>query len=91
MLFVWFFKINLYLFLAVLVLVASWAFSLVTASRDYSLVAVRGLLIAVAPLAAGSPGSGAQAQQLWQMSLVFPWHVGSSQTRDGTHVSCFGR
>ena len=25
------------------------------------------------------------------MSLAFPWHVGSSWTRDWTHVSCIGR
>ena len=36
-------------------------------------------------------GSRAQAQQLCLMSLVAPWHVGSSQTRDRTHVPCIGR
>ena len=36
-------------------------------------------------------GSGAQAQQLWCPDLVVPWHVGSSWTRDGTHVPCIGR
>ena len=42
-----------------------------------------GLLSAVAPLisSTGSRLSG----------LVAPWHVESSQTRDGTHVSCIGR
>ena len=25
------------------------------------------------------------------MGLMAPWHVGSSQIRDGTHVSCIGR
>ena len=34
------------------------------------------------------PGSRAQAQQLWCTSLVDPWHVGSSGTRDQTCVSC---
>ena len=30
----------------------------------------------------------AQGQQLWRMGLVAPRHVGSSRTRDWTHVSC---
>ena len=36
-------------------------------------------------------GSRAQAQQLWPMGLVAPWHVGSSRTRAQTRVSCIGR
>ena len=36
-------------------------------------------------------GSGAQAQQLWLTGLVALRHVGSSQTRDQTHVPCIGR
>ena len=28
---------------------------------------------------------------MWCMGLVAPWHVGSSQTRDHTHVPCIGR
>ena len=36
-------------------------------------------------------GSRAQAQQLWRIGLVVPWHVGSSWTRDQTYVSCIGR
>ena len=36
-------------------------------------------------------GSRAQAQQLWHMGLVAPRHVGSSLTRDGTHIPCIGR
>ena len=42
-----------------------------------------GLLVAVAPLVSstGSRLSGS----------VVPWRVESSQTRDGTHVSCIGR
>ena len=31
------------------------------------------------------------AQQLWYPGLAAPQHVGSSQTRDQTHVSCIGR
>ena len=36
------------------------------------------------------PGFRAQAQQLWCMGFVGPWHVGSSRVRDRTHVSCIG-
>ena len=31
-------------------------------------------------------GSRVLAQQLWHMGLVAPWHVGSFETRDRTHV-----
>ena len=67
------------------------------------LVAVRGLLIAVASLVAEhglqAPGlqqlwlvgSRAQAQQLWCMHLVALQHVGSSGTRARTRVPCTGR
>ena len=37
------------------------------------------------------PGSGAQTQQLWCLGLAVLWHVGSSWTRDWTHVTCIGR
>ena len=40
---------------------------------------------------AAAPGARAQAQWLWIMGSVAPWHVGSSQIRDQTHVSCIGR
>ena len=36
-------------------------------------------------------GSRAQAQQLWHTGLVARRHVGSSRTRDRTHVPCIGR
>ena len=36
-------------------------------------------------------GSRAQAQQLWCVGLVAPWHAGSSQTRDQMHVPRTGR
>ena len=36
-------------------------------------------------------GSRAQDQQLWRTGLVVPRHVGSSWTRDQTHVPCIGR
>ena len=35
--------------------------------------------------------SRAQAQQLWRTGLVSLRHVGSSRTRDRTHVPCIGR
>ena len=35
-------------------------------------------------------GSRAQAQQLWCPGLIAPWHVGSSQIKDGIRVSCIG-
>ena len=54
----------------------SWA-SLVIASEGHSLVAARGLFIAVAVLVQ-STGSRAQATVL----VVAPQHVASSQTRD---------
>ena len=36
------------------------------------------------------PVSRAQPQQLWYMGLVVLRHVGSSQTRDQTHISSIG-
>ena len=55
-------------------------------SGGYSLVVVRGLLLEVAPLVQHrSEGHS------WRTGLVALQHVGSSQTRDGTHVSFFGR
>ena len=36
-------------------------------------------------------GPRVQAQQLWRMGLVAPWHVGSSQTRAQTCVPCIVR
>ena len=37
------------------------------------------------------PGSRAQAQYLWCMDLIAPWHVGSSQIRDRAPVPCTAR
>ena len=70
--------------------------------RGYFLIKVFGLLTEVAsPIAeqalrtcasvAVTLSSRAQAQQLWHMGLVAPRHVGSSQTRCGTHVLCIDR
>ena len=39
----------------------------------------------------GAQAPDAQAQQLWLTGLVAPRHVGSSQTRARTRVSCIGR
>ena len=36
-------------------------------------------------------GSRAQAQDLWHTGLIALHHVGSSRTRDRTHVPCIGR
>ena len=36
-------------------------------------------------------GSRVRAQQLWCTGLAAPWHVGSSRTRDQTHVPCICR
>ena len=65
------------------------SFSLVVASRDYSLTAVCGLLMVVTSRCGGRAlehrliSCGAQA-------LVTPWHVGSFQTRNWTRVPCIG-
>ena len=34
---------------------------------------------------------GSRAPALWLWSLIVPWHVGSSWTRDRIRVSCIGR
>ena len=39
----------------------------------------------------GAEAPDAQAQQLWLTGPAAPRHVGSSQTRARTHVSCIGR
>ena len=94
-----------YLFVAVLGFAAAQAFSsyLVAATRGYSSLQCTGfsllwllLLQSTASRVHGHQqlwpvGSGAQAQQLWFTGLVAPWHVGSSQIRDQTHVSCIDR
>ena len=69
--------------------------SLVAASRGYSLVVVRGLLIVVASLVAehelyqGQVGVVVSARGLGSM-----WHVGSvimTPAQESNHVSCFCR
>ena len=54
-------------------------------------VAVRGLLIAVTPLVSEHRLEGTRAQYLWHTGLVATWPVGSSWTRDRTHVTCIDR
>ena len=54
----------------------------------YSLVVVQGLLIMMASLVAKHGLYGTQAPAV---DLFAPRHVGSSWTRDRTHVSCVGR
>ena len=39
----------------------------------------------------GAQAPDAQAQQLWLMGLIAPWHVGSSQTRARTRVPRISR
>ena len=78
-----FLKKENYLFLAVLGLHCfAWAFS----SCD-----MQGLTLEFQWLILWSgPGSRVWAQRLWHMGLAAPWHVGSSQIRDHTHVSTGG-
>ena len=71
--------------------------------QGYSEVAVSGFLVAVASLIVEHGlsglwlqqlwlgGSRAQTRELWCMGLVVLQHVGSSQTRDGTYVSCISK
>ena len=66
------------------------AFPLVAARGGYSLVAV--CSFSLWWLLLWSPGSGAHGLQwLWDMGFVVLRHVGSSQTRDLTCVSCIAR
>ena len=57
--------------------VAVHGLSLIAASRGYSLIALHELL---------SAGSVVVTHR-----IIGSRHVGSSQTRDGTHVPCIGR
>ena len=51
---------------------------------------VHGFFIAVASLVVEHRLQAPGLQQLWHMSLVAPWHVESSWTRDRTYVCCIG-
>ena len=63
-------------------LLLSWS----TGSR-----AARASVVAAHELSMQLLDSRAQSQQLWHTGLVASRHVGSSQPRDRTHVSCLGR
>ena len=65
-----------------------WLGWIFVAAYQLSLVAVHGFLIAVASLVMEHE---VWAQKLRHMGLVTPWHVGSSQPRDRTNISCIGR
>ena len=80
-----------YLFLVVLDLGCCVGFSLVSASRGYSPAVVRSLLIAWPPLLQSTGSRVHRLQWLWHTGLAALWHVGSSWTRDQTHVACIGR
>ena len=73
------------------VFVAAYRLFLIGVSRGYFLVAVHGLLIAVASLAAEHGLQVSQVQQSWCTGLVALRHVESSWTRDGNCVPCFDR
>ena len=88
----------LFIYWLCFVFIATQAFSLIVASKNYcSLVA--GLQLSLLWLPLRSTGSrhagfsicGSRAQELWCMGLAAPRHVGSSRIRDWTHVSCIGR
>ena len=65
-------------------------FSLVAVRMGYSLLLRAGFSLQWLPLLQ-SMGSRAQVPSLWHMGLFALWHVGSSQIRDRTCVSCIGR
>ena len=65
-----------------------WLGWIFVAAYQLSLVAVHAFLIAVASLVMEHE---VWAQKLRHMGLVTPWHVGSSQPRDKTNISCIGR
>ena len=80
----------IYFFLAGLVFVVAYRLSLVEASGGHPVVAVRGLLNVVASLVVEHSLSALEIQRLWRTGLVVPQHVGSSWTRDYSHVPCIG-
>ena len=92
------FKIHLFIYWLWWVFTAPGGLSLVAASKGYCLAAVYRLLTAVVSLVVEHRlqalrlqqlqrvGSRVLAQHLWSTGLVAPRHVGSSQTRDQTHV-----
>ena len=80
----------LFFFLLCWVFIASHRLSLVAAIWDYC--SLRQMDFSLPRLLLlQSTGSRAQAQQLWCTGLAAPRPVGSSWTRDRTHVPCIGR
>ena len=65
--------------------------SLIAASGSYALVVVHRLLTVVISLAEELGLWGDGLQYLLCVGLVAPRHVGSSQSRDGSRVSCIGQ
>ena len=65
--------------------------SLIVSSGGYSLVVVRELLIVVVSPVVERGLWACGLQQLWHSDLIALQHLGSSRTRDQTHVACVGR
>ena len=98
-----FLQINIFIYLFIYLwlhqfFVAVCGLSLVAASGGYSSLRGTGfslrwllLLQSTGSRCMGFSSCGTQAQQLWLMGLVTPWHVGSSWTRARTRVPCIGR
>ena len=85
------FFIYIYLFLAALGLCCcARAFSS-SGQQGLLFVVVHGFLIAVASFVVEHRLQVRGLQQLWHTSLAVLRHVGSSRTRDRTHVPCIGR
>ena len=80
------------------VFITAHGLSLVAASGGYSSLLCAGFLLqwllflwSTGSRHADFSSCGAWAQWLWPTGLVAPQHVGSSWTRDRTHVPCIGR
>ena len=71
----------------------SWVFTAAWAFPQLWRVAVvvHELLIAVVFLVGERRLWGCRPQELWPTGLVALWHMGASQTRDGSHDLCTGR
>ena len=67
----------------------TWAFSICDV-QGLLFDTVHGFFIAVASLVVEHRLQALGLQQLWHTSLVAPWHVKSSWTRDRTYVRCIG-
>ena len=89
--FIYFFNKFIYLFFVVLGLYCSVRAFSSCGERGLLFVAGRGPLIVVASLVAEHRLQVHGPQQLWHTVLVALWHVGSSQARARTCVTCIGR